>query len=192
MLKELWMFCCHSSLSILLSYYSMTSHTFFYIVNGFVIKRRYKLRLGLPVCVLQPYHLQMCSYPARVSESSRAASGLTLHWRSFVAGLAASQGLWCCVRGMDGGPWQQLHIAGERMNKEGEIKMVNHKLWALFVELYSRALCRSVSMHSEASQASFSPGAAVIIIVTKGDVWCNNSHLSWGFGRRRSVFSPPR
>ncbi len=54
------------------------------------------------------------------------------------------------------------------------------------VELYFRALCPSVSMHSQASQALFSPRDAVIIIVTKGDVWCNNSNLSWGFGQRHS------
>lgn len=90
-----------------------------------------------------------------------------------------------CVRDR----WGSLAAAphsGRSAEGGGRLKWSAMNYELLSVELYFRALCPSVSMHSPASQALFSPRDVVIIIVTKGDVWCNNSNWSWGCGLRHS------
>lgn len=126
------------------------------------------------------------SYPATASpadvcfssaqESNLAVCGLVFQLPSFIASLAAS--MHCGTMWW----WGQMRVSWQQPLTEGEGWMVHHEPWSVSLELYfqgSMPLC----FHALSRVTGLvSPRAVVIIIVTKGEVWCNNSNLSWGFG----------
>lgn len=150
----------------------MTVITYFFYIICFVIKIWQKMHLEIGVFLnrwnkLRTKRFTSC-YRLQIlclSMHAQKVTWLLLLWPSsdppssqvwLLPSVCGTVCMCVCVWGRHEGPWQQLDIVGGLMNEE-EIKMVNHELWAFSVELYFRALCPSVSMHSWASRALFSP-----------------------------------